>query len=147
MKALFLLILLLSLLGACGDGGGGTGNDSEPAPPLTGIEWRWQQTLSGDGSTLVPADPASYTLTFRDDGKIAARVDCNQAGGTYTLKNGQLKIDITHSTQAMCPPDSLDRDFLRQLDAVAIYFLRNGNLYLDMKMDSGTMKFSPEQLF
>ena len=42
---------------------------------------------------------------------------------------------------AACEPGSLDRIFLRDLNAVAIYFIRQGKFYLDLKYDTGTMEF------
>lgn len=40
-----------------------------------------------------------------------------------------------------CPPDSLDRSFTRDLWRVASFFTEDGNLYLELPYDSGTMKF------
>ena len=45
-------------------------------------------------------------------------------------------------TQAMCPPDSLERTYIKDLNAARIYFLRNGKLFIDLKYDTGTMMFS-----
>jgi hypothetical protein len=43
---------------------------------------------------------------------------------------------------AACPPDSLEQTFIKDLNAAVIYFIHEGNLYLDLKYDTGTMKFS-----
>jgi len=110
---------------------------------ITGVEWQWQQSLYSNDQKAVPPAPAHYTITFQPDGTLNLRADCNRAGGTYTIQNKSIAIQVTHSTMAMCPPDSLDANFLKDLDAAVIYFFNDGNLYVDLKYDSGTMKFSP----
>ncbi len=110
---------------------------------ITGVEWKWQQSLYSNDQKAIPPDPTHYTIIFQPDGILNVRADCNRAGGTYTAKNKSIGIKVTHSTMAMCPPDSLDANFLKDLDAAAIYFFNEGYLYLDLKYDTGTMKFSP----
>jgi heat shock protein HslJ len=110
---------------------------------LVGNEWKWVQSLYGNDQKSVPADPTHYTIMFKPDGTLSVRADCNHAGGTYTVKGQTLAIQVTHSTMAMCPSDSLDAKFLKDLDAAAIYFFKNGYLLLDLKYDTGTMTFKP----
>ncbi len=109
---------------------------------LRDIEWKWQQTLYGNGSKSIPSKPENYTLLLGPDGSVSARIDCNRGGGTYTLEDSRISIEITHTTMAACPPGSLDRAFLKDLSAAALYFIKNGDLYLDLKYDTGTMKFA-----
>ncbi len=110
---------------------------------ITGAEWKWLQSLYNNDQKAVPADPAHYTITFKPDGTLNVRADCNRAGGAYTVTDQSISIQVTHSTMAMCPPDSLDVKFLKDLAAAAIYFFKDGHLHLDLKYDSGTMQFSP----
>jgi hypothetical protein len=42
----------------------------------------------------------------------------------------------------MCPPDSPVQVFLKHLNAAAIYFMREGQLYIDLKFDAATMELS-----
>ena len=42
-----------------------------------------------------------------------------------------------------CPPDSLGDEFLKFLAVAAIYFFEDDSLYMDLRMDSGTMQFAP----
>jgi heat shock protein HslJ len=60
----------------------------------------------------------------------------------YSIKDSTLSIEITHSTMAACPEGSLEDQFVRDLTAGVIYFLKDGDLYIDLKYDSGTMKFT-----
>lgn len=107
---------------------------------IIGIEWKWRQTRYNNDTNAVPNNPDHYTIRFNGDGTVNIRADCNRGGGTYSLEGQTIKIGITHTTRAMCPPDSLEQTFIKDLSAASIYFFRNGDLYLDLKYDSGTMK-------
>jgi heat shock protein HslJ len=112
------------------------------AGEITGVVWKWQQTRYNNDTQNVPSDPSLYTIEFKSDGKLNIRADCNRAGGTYSMEGKSIRIEQTHSTMAMCPPGSLDQDFNKDLSAAAIYFFQDDFLYLDLKYDSGTMKFA-----
>jgi heat shock protein HslJ len=88
-----------------------------------------------------PTDPGRYQLRLEPDGTLRARVDCNQAGGRYRIEGSITLIEVTHATLAAREPGSLDQAFRRDLGAAAIYFMRQGRLYLDLKYDTGTMEF------
>jgi len=117
---------------------------AEGDPKLSGPVWQWMQTLYSDDRKFTPADPENYTVQFREDGTLSVKAACNQKGGTFSVSPGQkrLSIEITHSTMAACPEGSLEDEFVRGLSAAAIYFFKDGNLYLDLKYDSGTMRLS-----
>lgn len=114
-------------------GGGG--------PQYTGVQWRWTGSTYSDDTEAVPPDPSHYTLLLNGDGTIAVRADCNRAGGTWEGEGGRITITVTHSTMAMCPPESLDTVYLKDLGRAVILFMRDGRLYLDLAYDSGTMRF------
>ncbi len=109
---------------------------------ITGIVWQWRQTLYNDDRKIVPANPKDYTLQFREDGTINIKADCNMKGGTYTVEKNHLSLEITHSTMAACPEGSLEDEFARGLSGAAIHFIQDGDLYIDLEYDSGTMRFS-----
>jgi heat shock protein HslJ len=108
---------------------------------ITGVVWKWQQTRYNNDQLSVPPDSSSYTIEFMPDGRMYIRADCNQVGGNYKSEGSIISIELTHSTRAMCPPDSLDQDFKNDLNAAKIYFFKDGLLFLDLKYDSGTMRF------
>jgi heat shock protein HslJ len=106
-------------------------------------EWAWQQSIYNNDTKVEISQPEHYTLQFHNDGRISARIDCNRAGGMYTIDGHRLTITITHSTRAMCPPESSDTVFIRDLEAVSSYFIKSNMLYLEMRYDTGTMFFEP----
>jgi heat shock protein HslJ len=113
------------------------------SPIITDVVWRWVKTLYNDDRIVVPAKPDHYTIRFLQDGTIDVRADCNRKGGTYSAAGKTLSISITYSTMAACEPGSLEEQFVRDLSAVSIYFFRDGDLYFDLRYDSGTMHLSP----
>lgn len=143
-------VLLWALLGVLhgGDGfaapvgAGPEGHKSRLVREITGTAWQWVETLYGDDRRAAPADPKKYTVQFREDGTLQVKADCNMKGGKYSSDGKLLSIEITHSTMAACPEGSLEDEFVRTLSASAIYFLKDGDLYIDLKYDAGTMRFS-----
>ena len=109
---------------------------------VTGVKWTWQQTRYNNDQNSVPADPSSYTVTFNTDGTLNIQVDCNRGGGSYSIEGKSITIEVTHTTRAMCPPESLEQTFIKDLNASKIFFFSDGDLYMDLKYDAGTMKFS-----
>lgn len=114
------------------------------APDLRGPVWQWQHTLMNNDDEFVPDNPANYTVRFMEAGTVTVQADCNRMGGTYTVNENAITIALGPSTMAACPEDSLGDRFADQLVGAAIYFFRNDDLYLDLKYDSGTMKFAPQ---
>lgn len=66
------------------------------------------------------------------------------AAGTYSVDGTAITIALGPSTMAACPKDSLGERFAGQLADAAIYCFRSGDLYMDLKYDSGTMRFGPQ---
>ncbi len=121
----------------------GTEAETE-TPDLVGTVWQWQQTLMNNDDTFIPDNPASYTLQLSPEGQISVQADCNQVNGTYTLADSALTIELGPSTRAACPPGSLGDQFVANLSAAAIYFFQDGNLFIDLMADGGTMQFTAQ---
>jgi len=111
-----------------------------PPPGIVGPVWQWVQTIYSNDSKTAPAKPESYTVQFGVDGTVNVKADCNRKGGRYSGKGQQIAIEITQSTMAACPEDSLEDTFVRDLLGGANWFLKDGDLYIDLKFDSGTMR-------
>ncbi len=120
--------------------------EAEKESRIIGTVWQWVQTLYNDDRKNVPAKPENYTIQFLEDGKVNVKADCNLKGGVYSTDGKRFSLEITHSTMAACEEGSLEEAFVRDLTAGAIFFLKDGNLYLDLKYDTGTMKFSKKKI-
>ena len=103
--------------------------------------WKWQQTLYSNDTKSLPPNPENYTLKLLPDGKINIRADCNLGGGVYTLRGNEISIQITHTTRAACPPESLEQSYIQDLNVAGRYRVEDEFLYIDLKNDTGTMKF------
>jgi hypothetical protein len=57
------------------------------------------------------------------------------------MNGSKLSVTITHTTMAACPEGSLEGSFLRDLNRANGFLLKNGSLFLDLKLDVGTMEF------
>ncbi len=114
------------------------------APVLTETVWQWQQTRMNNDDEFVPDKPVNYTVQLMADGSVAVRADCNRMRGTYSVDGTAITIALGPSTMAACPEDSLGERFADQLANAASYFFRSGDLYMDLKYDSGTMRFGPQ---
>lgn len=108
---------------------------------LVGGIWRWQQTQDNSGQLIAPADPSRYTIQLMADGQVAVQADCNQGTGQYTADANALTFSPIATTLIACSPGSLDAEFLRQLNEVTSYLFKDGNLYLELPFDTGSMEF------
>lgn len=111
-------------------------------PELVGTVWELQQILYNNDTLLEPANPEDYTIEFFEDGTIGVVADCNVVGGTYDPESSDF-ITLGPSTLAACPPDSIDDEYREGLESAVIYFFQDGDLYMDLPVDTGTMMFSP----
>lgn len=110
------------------------------APTLTATTWQWLGTTTPEEPITV-ADASRYTIEFLDDGTAAIKADCNRVVAQYTAENGVLSIIPGPMTLAACPDDSQGDVFVQQLGASGLYFFRDGDLYIDLFADAGTMRF------
>lgn len=116
--------------------------ETEAGPSLTDTVWELQQIQYNNDTQLVPEDPADYTIEFLEGGDASIKADCNQVLGSYTEDGSSITIELGPSTLAACAPESIDTEYLQALESAAIYFFRDGDLYIDMIVDTGTIQFS-----
>jgi heat shock protein HslJ len=90
-----------------------------PADAITDIVWQWTSvTDRPTGETTTVATPQDYTITFREDGTLSGKADCNTFNGTYS-QDGDFSITLGASTKAYCGDASLDQQYLDLLSRVA----------------------------
>ena len=109
---------------------------------LTAHPWQWTGFTSPMEQFKVET-PASYRLTFNEDGTVSIVADCNNAAGSYTATDGALTITIGPMTMAACPPASRSDQFVKLLGGAARYFFVEDRLFIDLMADGGTMAFAP----
>ncbi len=115
---------------------------SEPADSnsVVNITWEWVSSMNPTERVTVE-NPERYTVLLQDDGQARIRFDCNQGGGAFELSPGKLSFGPLMSTRMACPEGSQDAVFMGQLEGVVSYFLREGDLFLELAADGGTMRF------
>lgn len=109
---------------------------------LVGQPWQWVSFTNPAESFDVDI-PNNYVATFNADGSVTFIADCNNAAGDYTADGSSLTITVGPSTLALCPGESRSEQFLSLLGGAAIFFFEDGNLFIDLMADGGTMEFSP----
>lgn len=108
---------------------------------ILGVTWEWLG-LQTPKDQIEVADPASYSVSFAEDGSMALQVDCNRGFGSYTLSaDGGISIKPIGVTRMMCPEGSLEQQFSTQLERVTSFFILDGELLLEQPFDSGTLRF------
>ncbi|MFC0687732.1 META domain-containing protein [Novosphingobium clariflavum] len=125
-----------------------------PAPgaaELAGSSWRLVAFQSMDDSqgTTKPGEGRDYTLDFGSDGMIAMQLDCNRGRATWRAvpgaegRSGQLAIGPGMTTRAFCPQPDIGPMLAARLADVTSYTLKEGHLFLALKMDGGIFEFAP----
>ena len=137
-----LIVLMIGILAAgCASGPSATENAQNTDPgAVVGRTWLWESTVTPVEKIEVP-EPERYMLFLKDDGTVQALFDCNRGSGNYSISDGKLTFGPLISTRMACPPDSLDSLFMGDLQRVSSFFVEDGSLFLELPMDSGTMKF------
>jgi putative lipoprotein len=97
-----------------------------------------------DDTTLTPSASAKYTIEFRANGQLAARIDCNRGKGTWkSTEPSGLEFGPLALTRAKCPEGSLHDHIVKQWPYVRSYVIRNGHLFLALMADGGIYEFEP----
>ncbi len=105
-------------------------------------DWMWVEFTSPVERVEIE-DPQFYHLTFQDDGELEIVADCNNAIATYKGDGSSMTINVGPMTLANCLPGSRSDDFINYLNSAAKYFFEDGDLFIDLMADGGTMRFSP----
>jgi heat shock protein HslJ len=110
-------------------------------PDVVEVTWQWESLVT-PVETVKPDRPELYTVRFERTGRVSLRADCNRGGGSYTVTTGRrLTFGAIALTRVACPQGSLSDRFARDVGRVASYFVRDGVLFLEMPVDSGTLRF------
>ena len=116
-------------------------NKENSESSLTQVVWQLQEIRYNNDKLIEVDNPSNYTIEFLPDGQLSIKADCNRARGNYTQEGSSISIEIGATTRAMCPPESISDQYLKELQSATIFFFQDDNLYIDLKFDTGTMKF------
>ena len=111
---------------------------------LAGTSWRLVKFQGADGTTVTPAASVPYTVVFGDDGRLTARLPCEQGGGTWSsevppgIRFGPLVL-----TASACQRDPVRDHVVRQWPMVRSYVLKDGHLFLSLFADGGVFEYAP----
>lgn len=121
-----------------------------PAQPENGIPdaligrvFQWQYTLTEDGDRLQPAEPERYQLRFASPDRISLKADCNQYAASLRMTDTVFTTGPMIGTRALCPRDSLERDFIAFIEAASEWQLDGSELTLRLPHDGGVIRFQP----
>jgi len=129
-----------------------SGSASQPPPPSTasqpalpsdvvGVTWQWISFTTPVEQVNVDARER-YTIEFDPAGRVTVRADCNRGSASYSVAaDRRITLGAMALTRAACPPGSLSDRFAREVGRATSYFLRVGELYLSLPVDSGTLRF------
>jgi heat shock protein HslJ len=121
-----------------------TSSSPEGPAALEGTRWQLVKFVGGDDRTLTPDDPTKYTIEFAADGSVVAQIDCNRGRGTWkATPYNQLELGPLALTRAQCPEGSLHDQIVKQWPNVRSFLIRDGHLFLALKIDSGIYEFAP----
>jgi heat shock protein HslJ len=122
-----------------------TPSSSQPAG-LSGTSWRLVRFKGGDGTILEPDDRDKYTIAFRTDGRLSARISCNRGMGTWkSTRTPQLEFGPLALTRAYCLPEPIYDHLVKQWENVRSYVIKNGHLYVSLMADGGIYEYEPMQ--
>lgn len=115
------------------------------SPGVIGKTWHWVNFVTPKETITVDL-PEHYTIEFWADGRVALRADCNRGVGGFTLgADNRISFGEFGVTRALCPEGSLSDRYLRELSRVNSYFLKDGDFFLELPFDSGTLRFTAKQ--
>lgn len=110
---------------------------------LIGRVFQWQYTLTEDGDRLQPAEPQRYQLRFASPDRISLKADCNQYAASLRMTDTVFTTGPMIGTRALCPRDSLERDFIAFIEAASEWQLDGSELILRLPHDGGIIRFEP----
>ena len=149
-----LLLFLLPVLGVCSPEpeappSSGPGEIEQPGvqSALVGRTWQLVEIVSMNDRVDAPDDRSLYTMTFKADGAVQVRADCNRGTGSWTsAAPGKLQFGQIAATQAMCRPDSLHDRYMAQFPSVRSYVMKEGHLFLATMADGSIIELEPAEL-
>lgn len=117
-----------------------SGDSGAPDLDLVG-SWLWLGGVTPKGE-IHPPENQAYVVSLSAEGRIHMKLETNVVNGTYEVKGSSFKIKPPlMMTMAAWLPDSPAPEFISLMENAAVYFYKDGNLYIDTFADGGTLRF------
>jgi heat shock protein HslJ len=118
--------------------------DSTLPSDIIGVTWEWVGLTTPVEQVKVDA-PKRYTIRFDREGRVSVRADCNRGSASYSVSaDRRIALGPIVLTRMGCPPGSQDARFVNEFGRATSYFLKDGDLFLELPIDSGTLRFRRE---
>jgi heat shock protein HslJ len=105
------------------------------------VTWQWIGLTSPFEELSIQA-PARYLIHFGRSGRLIVRADCNRALTEYqAAPEGRLAVKPLALTRGVCPAGSLSSRFAKEVARATSYFVKDGDLFLELKSHSGLLRF------
>ena len=117
--------------------------DTAASPQLTGVVWEWLGTSYSNDKQFIVKWPAHYSVLFAAGGAVQLLADCKNGGGTYQTEGSSLSLDVAATTKKACEAGSKSQKFIDELNQAASYVFDGESLVINLKVDTGNMKFQP----
>lgn len=148
------LVWALVLAGCAGSQVGQ--ENSDPAQSFQGFSdttWELHELQTGDDDPIPSQEVArdTYLLSFKPDGAMTFRVDCNRGFGKWkefpAPKANQGTIELTEMgvTKAMCAPDSISDTVVGDMSRFDAFVINDGELQIATKDGNRTYKWRPHE--
>jgi heat shock protein HslJ len=117
--------------------------DADSTLPSDVLDATWQWVSFTTPVEQIQVDqPERYTIRFERGGRAALHADCNRGMTSYSAgRDRRITFRPITLTRAMCSPGSLSDRFAREVGRASSYFLKDGDLFLELPVDSGTLRF------
>ncbi len=92
--------------------------------------WRLESFEIIGGEIIKPPKDQIYTIQFKEDGKFYGTNDCNDIGGDYEVKSGQLLIISKVGGSKVNCPNSLYLDYFNAIEDANSYELQKNKLHI-----------------
>lgn len=88
--------------------------------------WAWEETVLSNKEKITPKNKDVFSITFKDDGNVSGKTDCNGFGGTYSNTDVVLTFGPFASTLMYCE-GSQELEFTSYLGKTINYSIQNNS--------------------
>jgi para-nitrobenzyl esterase len=115
--------------------------DSTLPSDVVDATWEWVSVTTPVEQIAIDS-PDRYTIRFEAGGRAVLRADCNRGTTSFSASSERrITFRPIALTRAMCPPGSLSDRFAKEVGRATSYFVKDGDLFLELPVDSGTLRF------